>query len=84
MSDIPNIILIFGCRTSGYFNMPKTAVKTAQDIQDDILRKMSVKQRLQLTWEFSSFLLKLNQLNKSDGIFSHTEKNSRNSGKNRN
>ena len=48
--------------------MSKASPKTAQDIQDDILRKMSAKRKIQLTWELSSFLLKLGQKNDRNRI----------------
>lgn len=40
----------------------------AQEIQDKIFRKMSASQKLHLTAKFSDFLLKLNKLNKRNGI----------------
>ena len=38
--------------------------KTAQEVQDNIFRKMSAEEKIKLTSEFSSFCLKLNKLNK--------------------
>jgi len=38
--------------------------KTAQEIQDNIFRKMPAEGKIKLTSEFSSFCLKLNKLNK--------------------
>lgn len=42
--------------------------KSAQDIQDDIFRKMSTQRKFQLTSDFSMFLLKLNRLGNPDGF----------------
>jgi len=37
--------------------------KTAQEIQDEIFRKMPAEKKIKLTCELSSFCLKLNSLN---------------------
>lgn len=37
--------------------------KTAQEIQNDIFRKMSADRKLSLASDFSRFILKLNKLN---------------------
>ena len=37
--------------------MSKTAAKTAQDIQDDIFRRMSATEKIKLTWDFSRYLI---------------------------
>ena len=64
------------------FNQSKIVKKqTAQDFQDEVFRKMTVAQKLQLTWKFSAFLQKLNQLNQKDGIHGIFSKNSSHSGK---
>lgn len=57
--------------------MEKTK-KTAQDIQDEIFRKMSASKKIKLVSDLSSFCLKLNRLNKS-GIRKASYKNSKNS-----
>jgi len=41
----------------------KKANKTAQDVQDDIFRKMSADKKIKLSSELASFCLKLNSLN---------------------
>jgi len=41
----------------------KKANKTAQDIQDEIFRKMSADRKIKLSLELSDFCLKLNSLN---------------------
>ena len=64
--------------------MAKAAIKTAQDIQDDIFRRMPIEKKLRLIGEFSSFLLKLNRLNKDNDVFRAVEKNRWNSGKAKN
>ena len=47
-----------------------------QEIQDGIFARMSASRKLRLASNFSDFLLKLNQLNKQDGIYSAVDKNS--------
>lgn len=42
--------------------------KSAQDIQDEIFRKMTVEERVARVSDFSMFLLNLNKLGKSDGF----------------
>ncbi|MBU3901638.1 hypothetical protein KJ590_00335 [Patescibacteria group bacterium] len=37
--------------------MSKSAIKTAQDIQDDIFRRMSASEKIKLTWDFSRHLM---------------------------
>ena len=41
------------------------AKKTAQDIQDEIFRKMSATKKIKLALEWSLFCLKLNRLNEN-------------------
>lgn len=41
----------------------KKKKKTAQEIQDDVFRKMPAEKKLRLAFELSSFCLKLNSLN---------------------
>lgn len=41
--------------------MSKAAVKTAQDIQDNIFRRMSAAEKIKLTWDFSRYLMGLNK-----------------------
>lgn len=52
-----------------------------QDVQDKIFRKMSAEKKIQLVSEFSTFLLKLNQLNKRNGIRRIINKDSQHLGK---
>ena len=61
--------------------MPKTAVKTAQDIQDEIFIRMSAEKKIGLTCNLTECLIKLNQLNKDVGF---NKKNSRNLGRTKN
>lgn len=46
--------------------MEKEEKKTAQEIQDEIFRKMPVEKKIRLTCELSSFCLKLNSLSRND------------------
>lgn len=41
--------------------MSKSEAKTAQDIQDNIFRRMSVSEKIRLTWDFSQHLMGLNK-----------------------
>ncbi len=50
------------------YNKEKPIARDAEDIQNDIFRKMPVSKKLLLTSEFSAFLLKLNKLNSKYGI----------------
>lgn len=58
--------------------LDKGSCLSPQEIQDGIFARMSASQKLRLASDFSGFLLKLNQLNKKDGIYSAVGKNSQN------
>ena len=45
----------------------KKKYKTAQDIQDEIFRKMSASKKIKLASELTMFCLKLNRLNANRG-----------------
>lgn len=45
------------------------STKSAQDIQDDIFRKMSAEKKIKLTAEFTSALISLNRKNNRNGYF---------------
>ena len=49
------------CLFYAHFNMLKSAARTAQDIQDDMFRRMSAGKKVKLTWDFSLHLMKLNR-----------------------
>jgi len=43
--------------------MKKETKKTAQELQDEIFKKMSAERKIKLSLELTSFCLKLNSLN---------------------
>lgn len=55
--------------------------KSAQDIQDEIFRKMSAGEKLKLASDFSIFLSKLNKLGKPDGFSGAYHKDFKDPGK---
>jgi hypothetical protein len=54
-------------------------IKSAQDRQDEIFRKMPVEKKIELASDFSMFLLKLNQLGKNYGLSKTPRQNRKNS-----
>ena len=61
---------------------PKTKLaenKSAQDIQDEIFRKMPADKKLKYASDFSMFLLELNKLGNTHGFSRVTQKSRRNS-----
>lgn len=42
--------------------MRKKSKKSAQEVQDEIFRKMTANQRIKITSDFSTFILSLNKL----------------------
>lgn len=59
--------------------MSKTKQKSAQEIQDDIFRKMSPDRKLRYASDFSMFLIELNKLGKYDGLSRTNRQDSKNS-----
>lgn len=60
--------------------MKKTVKKSAQEMQDEILEKMTPAERIKLTSRFSMFLQRLNEQGKYYGVrqaVGHRRKNSR-------
>ena len=57
----------------------RTIKKSAQEIQDDIFRRMSADKKLNLTSDFSMFILRLNKLNKDNGFPKAISKNCKDS-----
>ena len=53
--------------------------KSAQDIQDEIFRKMPANKKLKYASDFSMFLLELNRLGNTHGFSKVTQKSRRNS-----
>lgn len=50
----------------------------AQEIQDEILRQMTAGKKLRLACDLTELVLELNQLNRQNGNYRITEKNSGN------
>jgi hypothetical protein len=48
--------------------------RSAEQIQDEIFKKMPAIERLRLALKFSNFLLKLNRLNSKNGISGTAQK----------
>lgn len=54
--------------------------KSAQDIQDEIFRKMSVEKKIKLMSDWSAFCLKISRLDSKNGTRKTSQKNNSNSG----
>lgn len=67
----------------GEFKMRNFSIKnkSAQDIQDEIFRKMPAEKRIKLASDFSMFLLELNKIGKRDGFSRVNAKNRKNFGR---
>ena len=53
--------------------------KSAQEVQDDIFRKMTADRKLDLASDFSMFILRLNKLSKNNGFSKTAGKNRKDS-----
>lgn len=58
MVDQPQKLNIIACKKDSFDDTSKSA----QDIQDEVFKKMSAKEKIKLASDFSMFLLKLNKL----------------------
>lgn len=59
--------------------MKTIKLKSAQEIQDDIFRKMSPDRKVRYASDFSMFLMELNKLGKHDGLSRTNRQDSKNS-----